>query len=101
MVSQKTNQTVSNLIDVYDAVSEEMDRGNPVDTFYFDFAKAFDTVPHSKLFIKLKNLNLDETIVKWIQDYLHDRVQRVIIRGVQSEWLEVYRGKTFRHSRFH
>ena len=59
---------------------------------YFDFAKAFDTVPHSKLLIKLKNLNLDEKIVKWIQDYLHDRVQRVIIRGVQSEWLEVYSG---------
>ena len=82
----KNKSTVSNLIDFYDAVSEEMDRGNPVDIFYFDFAKAFDTVPHSKLLIKLKNLNLDEKIVKWIQDYLHDRVQRVIIRGVQSEW---------------
>lgn len=88
----KNKSTVSNLIDFYDAVSEEMDRGNPVDIFYFDFAKAFDTVPHSKLLIKLKNLNLDEKIVKWIQDYLHDRVQRVIIRGVQSEWLEVYSG---------
>ena len=65
-----------------------MDWGNPVDIFYFDFAKAFDTVPHSKLMIKLKNLNLDKKIVKWIQDYLHDRVQRVMIRGVQSEWLE-------------
>ena len=72
--------------------SEEMNCGNPVDIFYFDFAKAFDTLPHSKLMIELKNLNLDQKIVKWIQDYLHDRVQRVIIRGVQSEWLEVYSG---------
>ena len=70
--------TISNLIDFYDAVSEEIDSGNPVDIFYFDFAKAFDTVPHSKLLIKLKNLNLDEKIVKWIQDYLYDRVQRVM-----------------------
>ena len=66
----KIKSTVSNLIDFYDAVSEEMDRGNPVDIFYFDFAKALDTVPHSKLMIKLKNLNLDEKIVKWIQNYL-------------------------------
>ena len=88
----KNKSTVSNLIDFYDAVSEEMDHGNPVNIFYFDFAKAFDTVPHSKLMIKLKNLNLDEKIVKWIQDYLHDRIQRVIICGVQSEWLEVYSG---------
>ena len=56
----KNKSTVSNLIDFYDAESEEMDHGNPVDIFYFDFAKAFDTVPHSKLLIKLKNLNLDE-----------------------------------------
>ena len=89
----KNKSTVSKLIDLYDAVSEEMDRGNSVDIFYFDFAKAFcDTVPHSKLMIKLKNLNLDETIVKWIQDYLHDMVERGMIRGVHSEWLEIYSG---------
>ena len=88
----KNKSAVSNLIEFYDAVSEEMDRGNPVDIFYFDFAKAFDTVPHSKLMIKLRDLNLDGRIVKWIQDYLHDRVQRVMIHGVQSEWLDVYSG---------
>jgi hypothetical protein len=69
-----------------------MDPGNTVDIFYVDFAKAFDTVPHFKLMIKLKDLNLDGKIAKWIQDYIHDRVQRVMIRGVQSEWLEVYSG---------
>ena len=36
----KIKSTVSNLIDFYDAVSEEMNHGNPVDIFYFDFAKA-------------------------------------------------------------
>ena len=69
----KNKSTVSNLIDFYDAVSEEMDHENPVDIFYIDFAKAFDTVPHSKLMIKPKNLNQDEKIVKWIQGYLHTK----------------------------
>ena len=58
----KNKSTVSNLINFYVAVSEEIDRGNPLDIFYFDFAKASDTVPHSKLMIKLKNLNLDEKL---------------------------------------
>ena len=79
----KNKSTVLNLTDFYDAVSEEMDHGNPVDIFFFDFAKAFDTVPQSKLMIKLKNLIMDEKIVKWIQDYLHNKVQRVMIRRVQ------------------
>ena len=92
MASQKNKSTLSNLIGFYDEVNDKMHRWNQVDIFYFDFGKAFDTVAHFKLMIKLKDLNLDGRFVKWIQDYLHDRVQRVMILGVKSEWLEVYSG---------
>ena len=80
--------TVSNLIEFYDKATEEMDQGHPVDILFFDLAKAFDTVPHSKLISKLKVLNLNKKIIDWILNYLSKRKQRVTIRGVQSDWLE-------------
>ena len=35
-------------------VTETMDRGCAIATFYFDPEKAFDTVPHEQLVAKLK-----------------------------------------------
>jgi hypothetical protein len=38
-----------------DAVTENVDPGIPVDIFYLDFSKAFDSVPHERLMIKLRS----------------------------------------------
>src|SRR6266516_2142340 len=84
--------TVSNLVKFYDGVTEEMDIGHPVDIIFLDLAKAFDSVPHTKLLIKLRSLHIDSRIVNWIEDYLKNRVQRVQIRGEESDWLNVFSG---------
>ena len=34
--------------------SEALDQGLPVDVIYLDFKKAFDSMPHQRLLIKLK-----------------------------------------------
>lgn len=36
----------TNLLNYLDKVTELLDQGKPVDVVYFDFAKAFDKVPH-------------------------------------------------------
>ena len=36
-------------------VSEELDKGNPVNSIMLDFSKAFDKVPHQRLLLKLKS----------------------------------------------
>ena len=37
---------VTNLLETFDVISEELARGKPIDLVYLDFAKAFDTVLH-------------------------------------------------------
>ena len=47
-----------------------------VDILYVDFAKAFDTVCHNKLFHKLRSFGINGNLLKWIQDLLTNRTQR-------------------------
>ena len=79
-------------MEFYDGVTEDLDNGHNVDIIFLDLAKAFDSVPHEKLLIKLRQLQIDSRIVNWIEDYLKNRVQRVQIRGEKSDWLSVYSG---------
>ena len=86
------HSTTTNLLEFYNDVIQNLDRKHSVDIMYFDLAKAFDTVPHSKLINKLKAMNLNKKLVTWIEDYLKGRKQRVLVRGKLSEWLEVFSG---------
>jgi Reverse transcriptase (RNA-dependent DNA polymerase) len=44
----------TNLIEFMDKVTSNIDKERPVDIFYLDFSKAFDSVPHERLMIKLE-----------------------------------------------
>ncbi|KAL8609302.1 hypothetical protein ACOMHN_060031 [Nucella lapillus] len=44
---------VTQLLDVMDAWTEILDAGGSVDIIYMDFMKAFDSVPHRRLLMKL------------------------------------------------
>ena len=59
---------------------------------FFDLKKAFDSVPHRALLDKLKSLQLNDHILKWVCDYLKDRKQRVVVNGEISETLPVLSG---------
>ena len=51
----KDRSCQTNLISFYEEVSKTLDRGVAVDVIYLDFAKAFDTVPHTRLMCKVKS----------------------------------------------
>jgi hypothetical protein len=59
-----------------------------------NFKKAFDRVPHKRLLNKIKAHGIDGRVWRWIQSWLTDRQQRVVINGTASEWLPVTRGIT-------
>ena len=59
---------------------------------FFELKKAFDSVPHRALLNKLKSLQLNDHILKWVCDYLKDRKQRVVVNGEISETLPVISG---------
>ena len=50
-----------------------------------DYKKAFDKVPHLLLLQKLRYiLELDITLMDWIQDFLTSRTQKVVVNGQAS-----------------
>jgi len=51
-----------------------------------DFSKAFDTVSQNILLGKLRTCGLDEWSVRWIENWLNGRPQRVVISGAESSW---------------
>ena len=59
---------------------------------FLDFAKAFDTVPHHRLLLKLRALGITGNLLEWIQSFLTTRFQRVVVNGHLSEWLPVLSG---------
>ena len=36
-----------------------------------DFSKAFDKVPHSRLYLKFQHYDIDESILLWIKSFLN------------------------------
>ena len=83
---------LSNLLVALEAITKAIDEGNVVDMIYFDYQKAFDTVPHRRLKVRLKALGFKGNMLKWIESFLYQRRQRVTINGVKSDWGSVTSG---------
>jgi len=66
-----------------------VDEGRAVDVVYLDCSKAFDTVSHNILLRKLRKCGLNERTVRWIENRLNGRAQRVAISGTESSWRPV------------
>jgi len=43
------------------------------------FAKAFDTVSHSKLLYHLKHYGIDGCLLKWIESFLSGRIVMLLV----------------------
>ena len=74
--------------------TECLDRGNSVDVAYFDYSKAFDKVSHRLLLKKLEAYGIGGRLLKWLEAYLNNRKQRVVVGNAKSLWLEVVSGTT-------
>ena len=55
-----------------------------MDCVYIDYSKAFDTVVHEKLLCKLAAYGVEEDPLGWIQCFLSDRSQYVVVNGAAS-----------------
>ena len=67
-------------------ITKWIDEGSPVDIIYLDFQKAFDKVLHQRLLLKLKAHVIGNDIIDWIEQWLTDRRQRVVVDGEVSNW---------------
>ena len=66
---------LTNLLTALNDWTNMQDKNHPFDILYFDFEKAFDTVPHRRLLYKLHQTGVEGNILGWIEDFLPNRVQ--------------------------
>ena len=85
--------TQSALLRVCHDVRRAVDLGQVTILVLFDFSKAFDTVCHSRLLIKLRALGFSDIALSWVFSYLTGRTQSVVDeRGKCSDWLATTSG---------
>ena len=80
------------LLYYHDKCVKSISIGEVVDVIYFDFAKAFDTVPHRRLLQKLTAYGIKGTLLDWITKFLTDRNRVAVINGTESENASVVSG---------
>ena len=69
-----------------------MASGEQVDAVVLDFSKAFDKVPHKRLLKKLETVGVCGRNLSWINSFLSNRTQRVVLEGVFSDEAQILSG---------
>ncbi len=75
----KSKSCTTNLLETLDFILYYLDKCILVDVIMLDFAKAFDTVPHRRLLAKLKVNGINGLAYKWIEAFLKNRKQRIVV----------------------
>ena len=60
--------------------------------FFCDISKAFDRVWHKGLLSKLKENGMGDSLLLWLNSYLKNRKQKVIIQTSESSFLHLKAG---------
>ena len=84
------------LIAIQHAVNQYLDdpQCTAVRLYAMDFSKAFDSVKHDLLSVKLKQLGLSPYITNWYLSFLEGRMQRLLYDGFVGQWKDVNKGTT-------
>ena len=83
---------LSNLLETIDSVFEYLSEGNCADILYFDFSKAFDSVSHHRLLIKLEAIGINTNMLNIIRNFLGNRSMRVVVGDATSKETPVLSG---------
>ena len=73
-------------------IANNMTRKGQTDVILLDFAKAFAKVPHHRLLHKLNYYGVRESNLCWIESFLNQRKQSVLLDGTQSTEADVLSG---------
>ena len=89
---RKGRSCLSNLLTTLEDWTSMLEGGDCVDVAYLDFRKAFDLVSHKHLLLKLQKHGINGQVWNWVKSFLENRKQKVVIRGVESDSLDVLSG---------
>ena len=88
----KGKSCLSQLLKVFHDWAHNRNSGLPTDVVFLDFTKAFDSVPHERLLLKLHAYGIRDPLLSWVRSFLTNRQQRVVLRGHYSSWTAVVSG---------
>jgi len=77
---------MTNLLLAIEDWTSAIELGYNIDIIYTDFAKAFDSVPHNRLLVKLESIGIRGEVLQWIKAFLTKRKHRVNVEGEISSW---------------
>jgi hypothetical protein len=77
--------TVTQLLNCVDEWSKNLNSKLTTHIAYIDFKKCFDSVSHPKLVASLRSVGVGERMVRWVEEYLRGRTQRVSVPGALSQ----------------
>ena len=80
------------LLEFYHDLCSNCYEGHQTDVLVMDFSKAFDKVGHKRLLEKITRYGITGATAKWIEQFLRDRKQRVVLDGQQSSEAPVTSG---------
>ena len=72
------------LISTVNDFAECLNKGGQCDILTLDFSKAFDKVPHVRLYQKLSHYRIRGPILTWFQALLNNRSLDVVVHNVKS-----------------
>ena len=88
----KNRSTVKQLLIFLNSVHQSLNNKAQTDVIYLDFSKAFDSVPHNELLVKLWQIGIRGKLWLWFKSYLSSRRQCVHINNSRSSLLPVISG---------
>ena len=78
--------------DDHPGYSSKLSGRDQVDVILLNFAKAFDKVPHQRLLYKLNYYGVRGPTIQWVQSFLSQRTQQVLLDGSCSSQADVISG---------
>ena len=83
---QRGKSTQLAVMMLVDKITEALDNKECVIGIFLDFSKAFDTVDHEILLLKLEKYGIQGTELQWLNDYLSNRRQYVTYSNYKSSF---------------
>ena len=90
--SRNNRSRETQLINTTENLARSINHRNQTDLLILDFSKVFDTVSHRRLLLKLEYYGIRGHHLNWMQSWLLNRIQLVVLEGEHSEKSNVKSG---------
>ena len=86
------HSTIHQLLELYNSILNSLEKKVFSCFLFCDFSKAFDKVWHRGLIHKMNSYGIKGPLIKWFENYLYQRKQKVINKATSSTVCEVSAG---------